>query len=189
MSGPCSGSGVKLETKRLVLRELHKDDWQEVLRYQSDPRYLEFYSWAERTAEDVRDFVAMLVALQHEHPRTKFQLAIMLKQSGELIGNCGVRMNRSDATEADIGYELAPGHWGNGYATEAATAMVEYGFNELGVHRIWSWCIADNVRSVRVLENVGLRMEGRLREKEYFKGRWWDHLVFAILEDEWRAKR
>jgi RimJ/RimL family protein N-acetyltransferase len=65
--------------------------------------------------------------------------------------------------------------------------MVGYGFNELGVHRIWSWCIADNVRSVRVLERLGLRPEGRLREKEYFKGRGWDHLVFGMLEDEWRA--
>lgn len=179
---------MELETERLRLREIAVDDWPAVLAYQSDPRYLEFYPWTQRTQADVKDFVRMLAGLRDEKPRTKFQLAITLTETGEFIGNCGVRMNAPDAAEADIGYELAPGHWGNGYATEAASTMVAYGFEELRVHRVSSWCIADNVRSARVLEKLGLRLEGRLRQKEFFKGRWWDHLVFGMLEDEWRAR-
>ena len=89
--------------------------------------------------------------------------------------------------EADIGYELAPEYWVRGYATEAALAMVTFGFRELELHRISSWCIADNTASARVLERVGLRPEGRLRENEYFKGRWWDTLLFGLLESDWRA--
>ena len=64
---------------------------------------------------------------------------------------------------------------------------MQFGFAELKVHRIWAWCIADNAASARLLERLGLKLEGRLREKEYFKGRWWDTLVYGILENEWHG--
>ena len=90
--------------------------------------------------------------------------------SGRLIGNCGIRRKPDNDWEADIGFELAPEYWGRGYATEAARAIVDFGFRELELHRISSWCIADNAASARVLERVGLRPEGRLRRNEYFRG-------------------
>jgi RimJ/RimL family protein N-acetyltransferase len=62
-----------------------------------------------------------------------------------------------------------------------------YEWTEFKLHRIWSWCIADNVGSARVLEKLGMRQEGRLHEHEYFKGRWWDTLLYAILDYEWAA--
>ena len=177
---------MKLTTKRLILREFREDDWPAVLAYQSDPRYLRYYAWTERTPEAVREFVQMFLDQQQEQPRTRFQLATTLKPDHQLIGTCGIRLASADAHEGDMGYELAPEHWGQGYATEAARAVLQFGFAELGLHRIWSWCIAENARSARVLERLGMRLEGRLRQKEYFKGRWWDTLLFAILDDEWR---
>ncbi len=176
-------------TERLRLREFVADDWRAVLAYQSDPRYQRFYELTEQTEQGARDFVAMFLAQQQAQPRIKFQLAVTLKATGDLIGNCGVRLKAAGAHEADLGYELNPEFWGHGYASEAARAMVEYGFTKLGVHRIWSWCIADNVASARVLEKLGMRQEGRLRENEFFKGRWWDTLVYAILEPEWRTRQ
>jgi RimJ/RimL family protein N-acetyltransferase len=170
------------------LREFDEDDWPDVLAYQSDPRYLRYYPWTGRTPEDVQGFVQMFIAQQHEDPRAKYQLAIDLKSASHIIGNCGIRMKSAGAHEADIGFELAPQHWGRGYATEAARAMIGFGFTELGLHRIWSWCIADNVASARVLEKLGMRPEGRLRENEYFKGRWWDTLLYGILNFEWEAQ-
>ena len=180
---------MQLTTERLVLRELEEDDWPAVLAYQSDPRYLRYYAWEGRTEEDVREFVRMLAGLKREEPRTKFQFAITLRADGRLIGNAGVRKRSPKAREADIGYELDPRHWGRGYATEAARAVLWFGFEELGVHRIWANCVADNVGSAHVLEKLGMRREGHLREKEYYKGRWWDTLLYAILKDEWRAQR
>lgn len=178
---------MQLVTERLILREFTSDDWPLVLAYQSDPLYLRYYEWAERTPEAVQEFVKMFLDQQKEQPRRKFQLAVTLKPSGQLIGNCGIRMASAEAHEADIGYELAPQQWGKGYATEAASAIVRFGFTELHLHRIWSWCYADNSGSAHVLEKLGMRPEGRLREKEYFKGRWWDVRLFGILEHEWRA--
>src|SRR6266542_2791134 len=119
-----------LTTERLTLREFTADDWPSVLAYQSDPRYLRYYAWTGRTPEDVHQFVNWQIARQREDPRIKFQLAVALKATGELIGNCGIRMESVDATEADIGYELAPPHWGRGYATEAARAIVQFGFTQ-----------------------------------------------------------
>jgi RimJ/RimL family protein N-acetyltransferase len=169
----------------LILREFRTDDWPAVLAYQSDPRYLRYYAWTERTPEAVQEFVQMFLDHQRAEPRIQFQLAVTLKPDRQLIGNCGIRLQAAGAHEGDLGYELNPDHWGNGYATEAARAMVRFGFTKLGLHRIWSWCIADNVASVRVLEKLGMRHEGRLRDKEYFGGRWWDTLMYAMLEDEW----
>jgi len=175
-------------TDRLGLREFVESDWPAVLGYQCDPRYLRFYEWEQRTDEEVRAFVQTFIEQQEERPRAKYQLAICLQVDGMLIGNCGIRMQHGGATEAEIGYELSPEHWGRGYATEAAGAMLAFAFNELEVHRVWAHCIADNVASAHVLEKLGLRLEGRQREKEWFKGRWWDTLLFGILEHEWKGR-
>ena len=180
---------MELTTKRLILREFQESDWPDVLAYQTNPLYLQYYDWTERTPENVQKFVQMFIAQQQEHPRTKFQLALILKSNNQLVGNCGIRMESADAHEADIGYELAPQYWGQGYATEATRAILRFGFTELGLHRIWAWCIADNVGSIRVLEKLEMQLEGRLREKEHFKGQWWDTLIFAILDFEWQAQQ
>ena len=95
---------MRLETKRLLLREFRESDWPAVLAYQNDPRYLRYYHWTARTAEDVQAFVQMFVDFQEERPRNNYQLAVVLKESGQLIGNCGVRVNITDLLEANIGY-------------------------------------------------------------------------------------
>jgi RimJ/RimL family protein N-acetyltransferase len=178
---------MRITTARLVLREFVPGDWPEVLAFQRDPRYLRYYAWTDRSEAEVREFVQMFVSQQAERPRRRFQLAITLPDSGRLIGDCGIRRKPGNEWEADIGYELSPEHWGRGYATEATRALVDFGFRELGLRRISSWCIAGNAASARVLERLGLRQEGRLRENEYFKGRWWDTLLYGLLESEWRA--
>jgi [ribosomal protein S5]-alanine N-acetyltransferase len=180
---------MKLETERLILRDFVKEDWQRVLEYQSDPMYLRYYDWTERTPEAVQDFVGWFLDHQQQDPRFKFQLAVTLKSNNLLIGNCGVRMDKVDAVEADIGYELDPQHWNHGYATEAARAILDFGFSRFGVHRIWAHCVADNFGSAHVLEKLGMKLEGRLREKEFYKGRWWDTLMYAILADEWASHK
>lgn len=178
---------MQLETERLRLREFTKSDWQAILAYQNDPLYLRYYHWTERTAEDVQAFLQMFLSYQKERPRRNYQLAVTLKTSGRLIGNCGVRVNDPDLREANIGYELASRYWGKGYATEAARAMLRFGFADLGMHRIWATTIAENIGSARVLEKLGMHLEARQREKEWIKDRWHDRLTYAILDHEWQA--
>lgn len=179
---------MKLITRRLILRELVVADWPAVLVYQSDARYLQYYEWTERTEADARSFVQRFVDWQAEEPRLKYQVAITLAEGGSLIGNCGVRLAEAGAEVGDLGYEIAPATWGRGYATEAAEAMMRFGFEELGLHRIWSHTVAENNASQRVMEKLGMRCEGRLRETQWYKGRWWDTVVYGILEEEWRDR-
>ena len=173
-------------TARLHLREFVEADWQAVLAYQSDPRYLRYYEWESRDESGVREFLQMFFHQQKQNPRLKFQLAVTLRETGELIGNCGIRKDSTESRLGDIGYEFSPEHWGRGYATEAAREIVRFGFEELGLHRIWSWCVADNVGSWRVMEKIGMHREGHLRENEFYKGRWRDTLMYGMLENEWR---
>jgi RimJ/RimL family protein N-acetyltransferase len=176
-----------LQTERLLLREFVAEDWPAILAYQREPLYLRFDAWTARTEADVRSFVQRCRAWQQEIPRSKIQLAVTLRATGELIGNVGLRQATPGAQVAELGYELSPAHWGYGYATEAARAMLGMGFTTRSLHRIHAYCIAENMASVRVLEKLGMRCEGR-RQHEWFKGRWWDVLLYGILQGEWQAR-
>lgn len=179
---------MEIKTKRLILREFVMEDWPEVLAYQSDPRYQRFYPFTDKTPEEAQAFVQMFLDQQKEQPRRKFQLAAMLRPNRSLIGNCGIRLDSHNTEKADIGFEFSPEYWGKGYATEAAHAMVHFGFKILKLHKIGAWCIANNRGSARVLEKLGMQLEGRLRENEYFKGRWWDTLMYGLLKSEWQVQ-
>ena len=179
---------MNIITERLRLREFARDDWRAVLEYQRDPRYLRYYPWADRTENDVREFVGTFVEWGLETPRRRFQLAVVCRDDGRLIGNCGIRRASDNDDEAELGYELNPDCWGQGYATEAAAAMVEFGFKELGLQRITSWCIADNTASARVLERLGFSLDQRQGLEEYFKGRWWDTQTYALASDRWQRR-
>ena len=177
-----------LTTERLILRDFVQSDCEAVLAYQQDPLYLRYNEWTSRTAEDVRQFVQVFLDHQKQVPRIKFQFAVTLKPTGQLIGNCGVRRDSAQAQEADMGYELDPRHWGRGYATEAARTVMDFGFSQMNLRRISAWCVADNVGSARVLEKLGMQRMGRVREHQYFKGKWWDTLSYAISYEEWQAQ-
>lgn len=179
---------MQIETERLILREFRDDDLPAILAYWSDPRYQRFNPDFADVEGAARDLVAKFVAAQTETPRWKWQLAITTKTDDRPIGSCGVRVNDPEQREGNIGYELDPRHWGRGYATEAARAILAVGFADLGLHRVWASCIADNVASARVMEKLGMRPEARFRERRRFKDRWWDTLVYAILDHEWRAE-
>ena len=177
---------MQLLTNRLLLRDFVAGDWPAVLAYQRDPRYLRLYEWTERREEDARAFVDMFIAQQQQQPRTRFQLAVTLRADGRLIGNCGIRLAAPGSGQAwphraEIGYELAPDEWGHGYATEAAQAIVQFGIEQLGVTRLEAWTVADNAASARVLTKLGFVEEGRLPQYHFYKGRYWDAVVYGLV--------
>ena len=178
-----------LRTERLVLREFTADDWPAVFAYENDPRYLRFYERDEVTERQCQALVYQFILWQGEQPRARAQLAITLADTGEVIGNVGMRRETAKEPMADMGFELSPDHWGHGYATEAARAMADWGFGEWGLERIHAHCVSENTASARVLERVGMRLEVRLRDHQHFKGRFWDLSLYGILRSEWQASR
>jgi [ribosomal protein S5]-alanine N-acetyltransferase len=111
--------------------------------------------------------------------------AITLGPLGDLVGLCGVVILRG-AQDGEIWYLVQPESWGRGIATEAARRLLDLGFGELGLHRLWATCLPENPASARVLEKIGMRKEGFLVENLKIHGVWKSCFLYAMLAWEWR---
>jgi RimJ/RimL family protein N-acetyltransferase len=146
---------MRLGTPRLVLREFALDDVDRMHAWQSDSRYLDHYPWDRTWRHEAKSLVELFCRWQSEVPRWRWQWAIELQNSGLLVGSAGVRRIDPGSTAADVGYELDPDYWGNGYATEAMRRVVTFGFDDLGLEDLSARVVRGNHRSVRVLERLG----------------------------------
>ena len=184
---------MQIETDRLILRDFTKEDVSALADCRADERYWLYYDRVADIEENAREHVELFIRWRSEEPRTHFQLAILLKQEGRLIGDCGLRrrpqLSYGGATdlEADIGYELDPRQWGRGYATEAVQSLLRFGFQTLGLHRVWAFCLAANEPSWRLMERLGMRREGVLRQNARLNGRWADTYVYGMLQESWES--
>ena len=175
---------LPIETPRLVLRDLAEGDGPAVHAYASDAAVVRHLDWGPNTAEDTARFLEMAQAAREAVPRTAYHLAIVLRATDRLIGGCRIEIRNAASGNGDIGYVLARDVWGQGYASEAARALLTFGFKTLALHRIWATCDVENSASARVLEKIGMEHEGRLRESVRRRGEWRDSHLYAILESE-----
>ena len=170
---------MNLVTKRLILREFQVDDVDSVHKYASDPEVCKYADWGPNTREDTRKFMKDVLIEQSRNPRNQFTLAIILKDSSEVIGACS--LTRTEPFQGEIGYSLNHEYWGCGFATEAAPEMLIFAFKELNLHCVYATCRPTNIGSSRVLKKIGMKQESHLREHRFFKGQWQDSLLYAIL--------
>jgi [ribosomal protein S5]-alanine N-acetyltransferase len=182
---------MEIVTTHLLLREFEESDYGAMLSYQSDERYRRYYPGVtpEQQAENTRKLLQSQLDARREQPRTGYQLVIALRGDRRMLGNVGVRVKRAGDTEGDMGCELAPRYWNRGYATEATEAMLTFGFEHLGLHRIWASTMAPNTGARRVLEKLGMTLEGELRETTLLADGWANSVIYGILDHEWRALR
>jgi RimJ/RimL family protein N-acetyltransferase len=180
-------SALLLETPRLRLRELADDDFDAVHAYASDPEVVRYMPWGPNTEEETRGFLWRAQATAGGEPRLAYELAVVVREDDRLIGAVGLHL-APEEDRAMLGYCYDRGSWGHGYATEAAAAMLSLGFDVLLLHRVWAGCDPENLASARVLEKVGMRLEGRLRDDVRIRGEYRDTLVYGLLEDEWRER-
>ncbi len=175
---------MELTTPRLLLREFKADDWHFTNLYEADPQVMRFQTQPIRDQEGSQQYLAQCLAEAQEEPRTIFDLAVVIKKTNMLIGRVGMRVD-FDAEEAALWYILNKTYWHQGYTTEAAAALVNFGFNKLHLHRVWADCDPRNVGSFRVMQKLGMRQEAHFKENIFIKGEWCDSLVYAILDHEW----
>jgi ribosomal-protein-alanine N-acetyltransferase len=176
---------MEINTKRLKLRNITQKDFQAVHEYASDPETVKYMPFGPNTEEETQEFINRNLKQQQEQPRTDYGFGIILKHEDRLIGACG--MHGVTENQASIGYILNRRYWSHGYATETVKALVDYLFSELGVHRVYASCDPRNHASIRVLEKVGMRLEGKLRENVIIRGEYRDSLIFGILVNEWKT--
>lgn len=178
-----------LETERLLLREFTPDDFEAVFAYLSDPEVMRWIIGEPLTEAETREFFRRVDAYTRETPRAKYRLAVVLKAENRVIGSCGIDIMNAEQREGEIGYRLHRAYWGQGYTPEAARRMLQYGFETMGLHRIYADCYAANRASARVMEKIGMQREAHFRECIWLHGAWQDRLLYAILDHEWQAQQ
>ena len=178
-----------LSARRVALRRFQPGDVDAFVRYRSVAEVARYQGWdAPFPRAAGEDFVRELMT---RHPDTAgewFQFAVVLRTTGGLIGDCAAGPHCGDARQAEIGFTIAPGYQGRGFATEAAGCLLGYLFGARRKHRVVARCDARNAASAGVLEKLGMRREGHLRESTWAKGEWTDDLIYAVLDHEWAQR-
>jgi ribosomal-protein-alanine N-acetyltransferase len=184
--GFCESKSTMMKTQRLTLRELEAGDWRQVLALLSNPEVIQYTLFPLFDQAEARNFVAGSIAQAREELRGSYVFAILPNAEGLLIGICGFIVNHQQQS-AEIWYLEHQQYWGKGYMTEVARALLQFGFEQLGLHCMWAHCVPCNLGSVRVLEKIGMRREGQHLENLNIQGKWEDTYHYAILDREWKS--
>jgi ribosomal-protein-alanine N-acetyltransferase len=178
---------VPLRTARLNLREFVKTDFDAVYAYSSDSRVTRYLFFGPRDQDATAEYLEGLLASQRERPRSRFELAVEEIATGKVIGACDLSF--IERSVVDLGYMLGIEHWGKGYATEIALALIDAAFFDLRAERVISTVDVNNSASIRVLEKIGMRWEAVYRKHRRAKNRWWDCHLFTLPREVWESSR
>ena len=173
----------QLETERLTIRRFRDDDLEAYVAIRSSPEVAAFEG--EYTLERGRRLIESMKGKELGAPGW-FQFAIEEKSSGELIGDMAFNFIELPQT-AEMGYSLAPAHWGKGLAFEATARILELAFTTLELHRVIAFTAQHNFRSQRLLDRHRFRLEARSLESYRVNGLWIDEFQYALLKREWLA--
>jgi RimJ/RimL family protein N-acetyltransferase len=180
---------ITSETTRLRLRPFTEADLPAFIAYRNDPLIARYQSWEGISEAEAYAFLREQQEIQPGVPGQGMQIAIEYKETGALIGDCYFVINEHDKRQAEIGYTLSRAHQGQGFATEAVTCLLTYVFARFQLHRIIAITDCENAASVALLERLGMRREGHFRQNIWFKGKWGDEYLYAILGEEWLKSR
>lgn len=172
---------TELVTPRLLLRDFRFADEAAVHAYASDPKATVFTDWGPNDTAATREFIVQAAAEANSPDRRTYTLAAVLRATDHVIGAAGLVVEEVATRSGSIGYVIHPAFWSRGYATEAAARLLQFGFTDLRLHRIWATCRPDNRPSAQVLEKVGMQLEGQLRDHILIRGQWRDSLLYAAI--------
>jgi len=176
-----------ITTERLLLRPFCEEDLSLILRLYSNEEILRYTPLPVMDEAAAKAHLDRILREWEKAVPGNMELAVISKETGEALGRCHIQFDEADDA-AMIGWLLLESAWGKGYGTEAALALREYCFHQMGLHRIYALCHPDNARSRHVLEKCGLRLEAHFRQKcRYAKGgsvSWQDELVYAMLSTD-----
>jgi RimJ/RimL family protein N-acetyltransferase len=176
-----------LESERLLLRRFVDGDLPLFLAYLNDPIVARYQSWDSYTEQQAKEVIEGQKNLDPGVPGKWFTFAVELKEQGLLIGHVALQMQ--DQQQAEIGFTFAREHHGRGLAFEAVTCVLSYVFSELNLHRVIAIADCENGKSVALLSRLGMRREGHFIKNVWFKGKWSDEYLYAVLREEWLQAR
>jgi RimJ/RimL family protein N-acetyltransferase len=178
---------IYVQSNRLILRQFSQQDVDAFYSYRSNPEVAKFQSWDNYQYPDAESFVRKQSRCVPDQPGTWFQFAIALAETNQLIGDCAVHTLSAEPRIVEIGFTLAEEEQGNGYASEAVRALLNYVFNDLRKHKAIAFTDVRNEKSITLLERVGMRREGHFLENYMSKGQWVDEYQYSLLRSEWKT--
>jgi RimJ/RimL family protein N-acetyltransferase len=181
--------GLPIETEQLTLRALGPEDGDDILAIYAPPEVSRYLYTEPMDLDAARQYAAErsdpVVALDGDG----VNIAGVLRETGRVVATLYIHLASTSHQQGEIGYVVSPAYAGRGLATEGALAMLAIGFDRWGLHRMIGRCDARNAASAAVLRRCGMRQEALFGENEWVKGEWTSELVFAMLNEEWRARR
>ena len=176
-----------LETDRLLLRRLRDDDddLDFVFQHFSNPQVTQ-YLLDEPPLTEYSEAQEIVQFYDDPEGKTYNRWGIVRKMDDQLMGTCGYHKWDKRYFRAEIGYDLSPEYWGQGYMREVLKAVLEHGFEQMALHRIEAFVYPENVRSLRLLQKLGFETEGVLRDYFCLNGQFYDHCLLALLHQDWK---
>jgi [ribosomal protein S5]-alanine N-acetyltransferase len=172
-----------IETKRLVLRKVTKEDANSILNYLSDEEVMKYYGLEPfKSINDAFDEISWYQSIHNN--KTGIRWGITLKEQGVVIGSCGFHKIVSQHFRTEIGFELSKEQWGKGIAVEAVEAIINYGFEHMNFQRIEALIEPPNLSSQKLVEKLGFLREGLLRNYEFTRGKFDDLYMYSLLKQD-----
>ena len=176
-----------LQTKRLTIRELEMKDNHHVHQLLSLPETDEFNTLGiPETIQVTEKLLSEWVNEQAQQPRNGYVFGMDLKENNKFIGLIALTPGKRNFKTAEVWFKIHKDFWRRGYTTEALIKLLDFGFNELHLHRIEAGCAVDNIASAKVLEKAGMTREGMKRKNLPIRGEWKDNYFYGILEEDFR---
>lgn len=176
----------QLETSRLIMREMTLNDVHFYFRHFNYDKIVKGCCLpGPKNLEAAKEELELYCVKPFKEDRG-IRWGITRKGEDELIGTCGFYDWNKTSRRAEIGYDLEPAYWGKGIMTEALQAMLTYGFKKMNLNRIQAIIDSENTRSMRLVQKLGFKKEGVLRQRSNFNGHFRDDVCFSLLLEEWK---
>lgn len=177
---------MNIYTDRLCLREVSEKDYDFISELETSDFIQKFESDTIPKKEDVdKKFLKMLEYI-NEVPRTKYYLIVTKLPNFQPVGKLIFWEIDSSIREWEIGWDVHPNYVGKGYAPEAAKALLEFAFNNLGVHRIQALCNDKNTNSEKVMIKIGMKKEGTCRGVRFLNNSWYGSHIYSLLDNDFK---
>jgi len=185
-----SSDKLQLFSKRLKIEPIIWSDLEDIHKLHSLPEVDEFNTLGiPDYLEETREVIKPWIEKYQNSEVGNYTFAIRLSENEQFIGLFGLNLASQKFQSGEVWYKLHPDYWGKGYATEALDRVLDFGFDELKLHRIQAGCAVENIGSIKVLEKVGMIREGHRRKILPLKSGWTDNYEYAILETDYRKRR
>ncbi|MDX2283145.1 MAG: GNAT family N-acetyltransferase [Bacteroidia bacterium] len=177
-----------ISLSRVRIRPLSPDDFDAFLAYRSDPEVARLQGYDPFTPERAEVFLQFAQKPAWDLPGEWMQLGVELAETGQLIGDIGLKPESFDTRILELGFSFARAWQGQGLAGEAIAGLIGYAFTRQSVHRIYAYTDVRNTRAARLLQRLHFRHEGTTLQSFYGKGAWRDEYLFAQLASEWAGR-